>query len=204
LPFPICGDPTAPVGTITPLDDPAPANTPPAGGTGDYGKFKAAIVGQESGGRYGVPIPKAPARWGSGRSCRPRRVSSLDGSECHIAPNCWRDRSHRPRLPEQDHRRRGAGSMASRGRRSGQGGDVLFRRLKPLEVGAENPSLRFRHPSRIGRLMPRGRDQAGNIWELDAQGKPVSARSARADLVSGVDSRCVRSAQPGEGRRATA
>lgn len=58
--------PTAPVGEITPIDDPAPANAPPAGGTG-YGAFKGAIVGQESGGRYGVPNAQGSGAMGVGQ-----------------------------------------------------------------------------------------------------------------------------------------
>jgi hypothetical protein len=66
------GTPT-PVGKITPLDDPAPADTPPAGGEyypgtkAGYGAFKGAIVGQESGGRYGVPNSEGSGAMGIGQ-----------------------------------------------------------------------------------------------------------------------------------------
>jgi hypothetical protein len=53
-----------PVGKITPLDDPAPANAAPAGGVS---KFKSAIVGQESGGRYGVPNSQGSGAMGIGQ-----------------------------------------------------------------------------------------------------------------------------------------
>lgn len=58
--------PTAPVGKITPLDDPAPADAPPAGGTG-YDSFKGAIVGQESGGRYGLSNSQGSGAMGIGQ-----------------------------------------------------------------------------------------------------------------------------------------
>lgn len=65
----------SPVGKITPLDDPAPADAPPAGGTGEYypgtnagyGAFKGAIIGQESGGRYGVPNSEGSGAMGVGQ-----------------------------------------------------------------------------------------------------------------------------------------
>lgn len=58
----------SPVGTITPIpDDPAPANTPPAGGTASYDAFKKAIVGQESGGRYGVANTTGSGAMGIGQ-----------------------------------------------------------------------------------------------------------------------------------------
>lgn len=66
------GTPT-PVGKITPLDDPAPADAPPAGGTGDpgtkasYSAFKGAIIGQESGGRYGVANSEGSGAMGIGQ-----------------------------------------------------------------------------------------------------------------------------------------
>lgn len=53
----------SPVGKITPLDDPAPANEPPAG----YGDFKGAVIGQESGGRYGVPNAQGSGAMGIGQ-----------------------------------------------------------------------------------------------------------------------------------------
>jgi hypothetical protein len=60
------GTPT-PVGKITPLDDPAPANAPPAGGTVDYNTFKHSIIGQESGGRYGVANAQGSGAMGLGQ-----------------------------------------------------------------------------------------------------------------------------------------
>jgi hypothetical protein len=59
--------PTSPVGPLTPIpDDPAPATAPPAGGTG-YGAFKHAIIGQETGGRYGVPNSQGSGAMGIGQ-----------------------------------------------------------------------------------------------------------------------------------------
>lgn len=55
--------PSAPVGPITPIDDPAPADVPPAG----YGTFKSAVIGQESGGRYGVPNAEGSGAMGVGQ-----------------------------------------------------------------------------------------------------------------------------------------
>jgi hypothetical protein len=54
-----------PVGKITPIDDPAPASAPPAGGTVD--KFKGAVIGQESGGRYGVANTEGSGAMGVGQ-----------------------------------------------------------------------------------------------------------------------------------------
>jgi hypothetical protein len=56
------GTPT-PVGKITPLEDPAPADQPPAG----YDSFKGAIIKQESGGRYGVPNSDGSGAMGVGQ-----------------------------------------------------------------------------------------------------------------------------------------
>jgi hypothetical protein len=69
------GAPAAPVGKITPLDDPAPADAPPAGGTSDYypktkasyDSFKSAVIGQESGGRYGVANTQGSGALGVGQ-----------------------------------------------------------------------------------------------------------------------------------------
>jgi hypothetical protein len=58
------GTPT-PVGKITPLNDPAPADAPPAGVS--YDTFKKAIVGQESGGRYGVANTQGSGAMGIGQ-----------------------------------------------------------------------------------------------------------------------------------------
>jgi hypothetical protein len=55
--------PTAPVGKITLIDEPAPAAAPPAG----YGAFKSAIIGQESGGHYGVPNAQGSGAMGLGQ-----------------------------------------------------------------------------------------------------------------------------------------
>jgi hypothetical protein len=76
--------PAAPVGKITPIDDPAPADAPPAGGTGEYtprkipgslapnsengpntpfGHLFSGLIGQESGGRAG--IRGQPTRYGT-------------------------------------------------------------------------------------------------------------------------------------------
>lgn len=55
--------PTGPVGKITPLDDPAPSDVPPAG----YDSFKGAIIGQESGGRYGVSNSQGSGAMGIGQ-----------------------------------------------------------------------------------------------------------------------------------------
>lgn len=63
LPNVFGGAPAAPVGKITPIDDPAPANTPPAG----YDAFKGAVVGQETGGRYGVPNAQGSGAMGVGQ-----------------------------------------------------------------------------------------------------------------------------------------
>lgn len=60
------GAPSAPVGNITPIDDPSPASAPPAGGV-SYGNFKKAIVGQESGGRYGVANTEGSGAMGIGQ-----------------------------------------------------------------------------------------------------------------------------------------
>jgi hypothetical protein len=61
--------PSAPVGKITPLDDPAPADTPPVGGAhpASYETFKKAIIGQESGGRYGVANTQGSGAMGVGQ-----------------------------------------------------------------------------------------------------------------------------------------
>lgn len=60
------GPAQAPVGKITPIDDPAPASSPPAGGT-SYDTFKGALIGQESGGRYGVANTEGSGAMGIGQ-----------------------------------------------------------------------------------------------------------------------------------------
>ena len=59
--------PSAPVGKLTPIGGPTPSASGGFPVNADYGRFKSAIIGQESGGRYGVANTEGSGAMGVGQ-----------------------------------------------------------------------------------------------------------------------------------------